>query len=50
VISPFIGSAIAAGLGVGATFVVGGAGLTLVGIAALAFGLSYQRFGDGRGA
>ncbi len=49
-VSPFLGSLIASWLGVGATFVVGGAGLTLVGIIALAFGLRHQRFGDGPGA
>ena len=49
-VSPFIGSLIAGWLGVGAPFIIGGAGLMLVGISALAFGLKRQRFGDGRGA
>jgi predicted MFS family arabinose efflux permease len=48
VTSPFIGSAIASLLGVGATFVIGGAGLLALGVAAVTIGLRQQPFGDPR--
>jgi MFS family permease len=44
VISPFIGSAIAASFGVGATFAIGGAGLFGLGLAAIAIGLRQTPF------
>lgn len=43
-VSPFIGSAISAFAGVGATFVIGGIGLFVLGLAAVAIGLKQKPF------
>lgn len=45
-VSPFFGSLIADAYGVGTTFVVGGSGLALLGLAGLAFGTRQKPFGD----
>ena len=47
-ISPFLGSLIANAWGVGTTFAVGGAGLALLGLSGLAFGLRQKPFGHSK--
>ncbi|HEY4165989.1 MAG TPA: MFS transporter, partial [Reyranella sp.] len=43
-LSPFLGSLVAGAFGVGMTFVIGGAGLVVLGLCALGFGLAQKPF------